>query len=226
MKSLLAAALLLAASRAFAGPMGAADAHAAPATGFPGAYLGSVSLSCGADPFYGSRFLDAFQTHLQAVTGMTAPSAVVGYLEQAATAGQGLPSLRAVLGSKPLDPPKASAILIANALSRPDQFREILDGLETLKPGMGRHAASILRDAKGGGDRRVIAALRAAGERRPQGKILTYGPDGRFDKLFDGADAAGEGLSGPDSYTSAPAEYTGYGPDGRVRPSGLLPAKR
>jgi len=216
--ALIAAALL--ASTASAGPMGAADAHAAAATGFPGAYLGSVSMASAVDPLYGSRFLDAFQVHIQAVTGLTSAPAVATYLEQAASAGQGAASLRAVLGAAPLDPPKASALLIANALARPEQFREVLDGLETLKPGLGRHAAAILREAKGEGEKRVIAALRAAGERRPQGKILTYGPDGRFDKLFDGAGALG---GEPEPVTAT--GYDGYGPNGRPRASGLLPAK-
>ena len=67
----------------------------------------------------------------------------------------------------------------ANALARPEQFREVLNGLETYRPGMGRHAAAILRDAKGHGNKSVLAALHAAGARAPKGRPLTYGPDGQ-----------------------------------------------
>ncbi|MDE2511300.1 MAG: hypothetical protein KGL74_09280 [Elusimicrobia bacterium] len=222
MKRALRLAVLLFVPRAFAGPVGAVDAHAAPATGFPGAYLESISLAAASDPFYGSRFLDGLQVHVQAVTGMTAAPAIASYLEQSATAGQGLAELKSNLGAVPLDPPKAAALLVANALARPQQFREVLDNLETFKPGLGRHAAEILRRAKGVGDRRVIDALRAAGARQPRGQMLTYGSDGRLDLLFDGIKgvraAAAEG-----SVVSVPSAY---GPDGRVRPSGLLPAKR
>lgn len=220
----LGLAVLLAASPAAAGPIGAADAHATAATGFPGAYLGSIALAGAKDPLYASRFLDAMQNHLITLGSITAPKAVAVYLEQAATAGQGAASLRPLLGAAPLDPHKASALLIANALARPQQFREVLNGLETYRPGMGRHAAAILRDAKGEGNQSVLAALHAAGARVPKGRPLTYGPDGRFDKLFDGAEAAISGLSSA-SETAAPESYTGYGPNGRPRVSGLLPAK-
>jgi hypothetical protein len=217
------AVLLLVPLRAVAGPIGAVDAHAAPATGFPGAYLESISMAAAADPFYGSRFLDGLQVHMQAVSGMTAAPAIAAYLEQAATAGQGLPQLKASLGATPLDAPRASALLIANALARPQQFREVIDNLETFRPGLGRHAANILHEAKGEGDKRVIAALRAAGERQPKGQMLTYGPDGRMDQLFDGIEGV-RAASRESSYVDVP-ESTTYGPNGRPRPSGLLPAK-
>jgi hypothetical protein len=221
-KKVLLAALLLASVRSFAGPIGAVDAQAAAATGFPGAYLGSISLAAAADPFYASRFLDGLQTHLQVVAGLTAAPAVASYLEQAATAGQGAASLKPILGAAPLDPAKASALLIANALARPQQFREVVDGLETFRPGLGRHAADIFHEAKGQGDRRVIAALRAAGERKPEGQMLTYGPDGRLDLLFDGIEGV-RAKYAQNTYVTAPASV--YGPNGRPRPSGLLPAK-
>ncbi|MFI5344964.1 MAG: hypothetical protein ACHQ51_01190 [Elusimicrobiota bacterium] len=222
MKLFLSFAVLFCATRGVAGPIGAVDAHAVSATGFPGAYLESISLAAASDPFYGSRFLDGLQVHLQAVSGMTAQPAIASYLEQAATAGQGLGQLKESLGAVPLDPPKAAALLIANALARPRQFREVIDNLETFKPGLGRHAAAILRETKGEGDKRVIAALRAAGENKPQGKMLTYGPDGRLDMLFDGIEGVRAGAA-ESSVVTAPASV--YGPDGRPRPSGLLPAK-
>lgn len=220
---LLSAALAVSAS---AGPISGVDPHAASATGFPGAYLGSISLSLASDPLFGSRFLDAFQSHVQSLTAMTAAPAVAAYLEQSAAGGGTLKDLRASLGREELSPNRASAILLANALARPDQFREVMDGLETMKPGMGRHASDILRDAKGTGSKQLLAALHAAGERKPRGEGLTYGPDGRWATMFDGSAA-----SGPDGVVMSdpvqtPTSYTGYGPDGRPRSSGLLPAKR
>ncbi|MDE2142040.1 MAG: hypothetical protein KGJ84_06480, partial [Elusimicrobia bacterium] len=105
MKLAFPLAVLFFVPKSFAGPVGAMDAHAAPATGFPGAYLESISLAAASDPFYGSRFLDGLQVHVQAVTGMTAAPAIASYLEQSATAGQGLAELKSNLGAVPLDPP-------------------------------------------------------------------------------------------------------------------------
>lgn len=205
MRTVLAVFLLWTAPPAGAGPIGAADAHAAAATGFPGAYLSTVRLSLAADPFYGSRFLDAFSLHLSAVEAMTAPRAVASYLEQAATA-DGLPALRAKLGREELPPPHAAALLLANALTRPDQFSEVMDGLESLKPGLGRHAAALLRDAKGAGDRRLLEILRAAGARAPRGEGLVYGADGRWATMFDGSSAPAASAAAP-SGVAVPADY-------------------
>ncbi len=222
MRRFLSLVLLCSAAPAWAGPVGAFDAHAAAPTGFPGAYLSTVQLSLAGDSFYGSRFLDAFQTQLHAVTSMTAPRAVAAYLEQSSTAGESLKDLRAKLGREPLPPPQAASLLIANALARPEQFREVMDGLETMKPGMGRHAAQMLRDAKGEGDRRLISLLREAGARRPQGDGLTYGADGRWATMFDGSPALREDAA---ESVSVPAAYTGA-PDSRPRSARLLPAER
>jgi len=181
--------------RAQAGPTGAGDTHAARPTGFPGAYLDTVDLSVKADPLYASSLLDALQMHLYSVTVMTSPRAVGDYLGNAVLgtfAGGGDAELRlgAVLGKEALDAPKASALLIADALARPDQFREILEGLETLKSGLGRHSAAILRKAKGPGDPKLLKALRAAGEAARRGKPEIYWPAGAFERLFDGSPAA------------------------------------
>jgi hypothetical protein len=216
-------ALLLAAAPAFAGPVGAFDAHAAAPTGFPGAFVSSVRLGMADDPLYASRLLDAFQVNVQAVSGLVTKPAVAGYLEQIATAGQGADALKAALGRQALPPPQASALLIANALARPDQFREILQNLETERRGLGLHAAAILRNAAGTGSPQLIAALHAAGEKRPQADGLTYGPDGRLDVLFDGSRAS-DGPRFADDAVEAPA-YQGDGRSVVVRPSGLRPAR-
>jgi hypothetical protein len=173
-----------------AAPCAAALIEAPVASSFPADYVRSVSLSLAAQPFYASSFLNSFQTQLNAVAAFPAAPAAAAYLEKAATGGAaGLSDLRATVGRAELSPETASALLIANSLVRPEQFREVMDGLETLKPGLGRHAAAALRAASGPGNGRIIAALRAAGERRPQAEGLTYGPDGRWATLFDGSPA-------------------------------------
>lgn len=161
-----------------AGPTGAGDSHAARATGFPGAYLASVSLSMAADPLYASRLLDAVALHLRSVAAMTAQRAVSDYLEDAAGSS--------VLGRDPLDASRAAALLIADALARPEQFREVLEGLQSLQHGLGRQAAAVLRGAAGPGDKALLAALRAAGEPNPRAKPVAYRLSKKLAGLFDG----------------------------------------
>lgn len=227
MKVLTFVLAVLCAVRASAGPAGPVDAHAAPATGYSGAYLGMVSRSLAADPFFGSRLLDSFDLHLRSVAAMTAPKAVRDYLE-IAVVGAGVSSpaaLRASLGTEPMEPQRASALLLAHALARPEQFREVLDGLEARKAGLGKNTAKLLREANGRGDRGLLAILRARGEVKPRGKELTYDRFGQLDKMFDGGGSGGGdtvSISGP---VSVPEGYDGYGPDGRPRRTGLMPAR-
>lgn len=225
MKAALLAVFL--AVPAAAGPMG--EAHVAAPTGFPGAYVGMVGVSLGQDPFYGSRLLDSFELHLRSVAAMTSTPAVKDYLEVAVVGAGGAntaKAIRASLGKEAMEPQRAAAILLANALARPEQFREVLDGLESRKAGLGKQTAKLLRDADGTGDRRLIAALRQRGAVNPRSENSTYDRFGRLDSLFDGA-----GLSNGDSVeirgtVSVPDGYTGYGPDGRPRSAGVLPSRR
>ncbi|HEX4046829.1 MAG TPA: hypothetical protein VH309_03295 [Elusimicrobiota bacterium] len=219
MRLALAAALAFAGARALAGPVGAGDPNAAAATGFPGAYLGSFSLALQADPRYGSRLLDALDEHLQAVGVMTGPREVADYLEQSAGGSDGPQSLRGELGREPLNTEKAAALLLAEALSRPRQFREVLDGLESLESGAGRHAAGLLRRARGAGDKRLIAALRAAGGRlRPGEPPRPYYDGGRLAFLFDDESNAGPDGVVLDAPAAAPAPAgPDVGPAGRPR---------
>lgn len=190
MRTALALALLLA-SRALAGPTGAGDQNAASPTGYPGVYLGSVSLALSDEARYGSRLLDALDTHLQAVCVMTSPREVSGYLEQSA-GSQGVSSLRHALGREALDPVKASALLLAEALSRPEQFRQVIEGLESRQPGLGKHAAKLLASAKGTGEKRLLAALRDAPRRHRRGEDEeAYYSGGRLGGLFDAVSVAG-----------------------------------
>jgi len=187
---------LVVTARAFAGPVGAADPQNSSPTGFPGAYLGSAALALADDPTYGSRLLDAFDTHLQAVSVMTSPQEVYVYLEQSAAGSEDVKTLRAALGREPLDTVKASALLLADALTRPAQCREVLDELEGLKPGVGKHAASLMRGARGAGDKRIFAALHEAGGALRRGeKPRPYMRVRRLGLIFDDASSSGrEGL--------------------------------
>jgi hypothetical protein len=189
MRFALGALALAFAARASAGPVDVAlpPAAAVPYS-FPSAYLAGVSLSLKSEPFYASRFLNSFEAHVAAVSAMGAAPAAA-YLAKEAGGGGTLADVRASLGRVALTPDAASALLVANALARPAQFGEVMDGLETLKPGLGRRAAAVLVAASGRGDRAMLAALRAAGARRPQAQGLTYGPDGRWATFFDGASA-------------------------------------
>lgn len=185
MKFLILAACF--AVRAAAGPSGSFDAHTAAATGYSGAYLETVALSLAADPLYGSRLLDSFDLHLRSVAAMTSAAAVTDYLE-VAVIGAGLRSvgaLKAALGTEPMEPPRAAALMLAHALARPEQFHEVLDGLEARQAGLGRHTARILREARGGGDKRLIAALRARGEAMSKGSVTSYDRFSRLALLFD-----------------------------------------
>ena len=227
MKALSLVLAVLCAVRASAGPAGPVDAHAAPATGYSGAYLGMVSRSLAADPFFASRLLDSFDLHLRSVAAMTAPKAVRDYLE-IAVVGAGVSSpaaLRASLGKEPMEPQRASALLLAHALARPEQFREVLDGLEAQKVGLGKNTAKLLREADGRGDRGLLAVLRSRGEVKPKGKELTYDRFGQLDRMFDGGSSGGGdtvSIAGP---VAVPEGYDGYGPDGRPRRTGLMPAR-
>lgn len=233
MKRLVLAFAVLSSVRAAAGPAGSVDAHAVPATGYSGAYLGTVSLSLAADPFYASRLLDSFELHLRSVAAMTAPRAVADYLEVAVIgAGVGASvgsakALRAALGKEPMEPQRAAALMLAHALARPEQFSEVLDGLEARKTGLGKHTAKLLRETSGRGDRRLISALRARGEVGPKVSALTYDRFGQLDRVFDGGGSGARGAADSVSTegVSAPAGFDGYGPDGRPRRSGLKPAR-
>jgi hypothetical protein len=213
---------VLCAVRASAGQAG--SLHTAPSTGYSGAYLGSISLSLAADPFYGSRLLDSFELHLRSVAAMTVPKAVTDYLEVAVIGATTPGAVKASLGTEPIEPPRAAALLLAHALARPEQFQEVLEGLEARKAGLGKQTSRLLRETSGRGDRRLISILRARGALEPKGAALTYDRFGQLDRFFDGG--GGDLVDAPPAgraSVSAPAGFDGYGPDGRPRRSGLKP---
>lgn len=226
----MSALLLVLALSAHAGPAGPVAGAAARATGFPGAFVGSVALSLQAQPLYGGMLLDSLDLHLRSVLAMRTPEAVRDYLVTAvagtvAEPKQAAARIREGLGREPMPAPRAAALLLANALARPDQFEEVLNGLETERAGLGRHAAKLLADAHGGGDRRLIGRLNAVGGRlKPRPDNAGYDRAGQLQSLFDGSPSFG--VLDSELPSSVPAEFTGYGPDGRPRRSGLRPASR
>lgn len=225
-----ALALLLLAAPALAGPAGPHAGAAARPTGFPGAFVGTVALSLQSQPLYGSMLLDSLDLHLRSVLAMRRPEAVRDYLAISVAGTVGGPReaaarIRESLGREPMPAPRAAALLLANALYRPDQFQEVLHGLETERAGLGKHAARLLAEARGGGDPRLITRLNEVGARlRPSPESAVYDRFGRLQSLFDGSPVFG--LTDADAAVGVPADYTGYGPDGRPRPSGLRPAPR
>lgn len=74
---------------------------------------------------------------------------------------------------------------LANAVSRPDQFQEVVDGLERLKPGLGQATLKRLAAAKeeGGGFARVLKRVPAI--RADPGPSI-YNRRGELEALFDG----------------------------------------
>lgn len=206
---------LLSASAALAGPV------AAP---FPQTFAGSVRVALTADPFYASRLVTGVDARVADVAKLTTAADVRKSLEASALGrAANADELKALLAQGKLDAPRAASLLVANALARPDQFREILDRLESVKPGLGARLAERMSAADGTGDRGLIAALRAAGARKPQPANAIYTRDGRLDALFDGAGGT-DGVLLPQAPAVPAQEYTGYGADGRPRGSGLAPS--
>ncbi len=223
------ALLLAVAVSVHAGPSGPVTG-AARATGFPGAFVGSVGLSLQTQPLYGGMLLDSLDLHLRSVVSMRTPQAVSAYLVDAVVGTVAEPKeaaarIRESLGREPMPAPRAAALLLANALARPDQFEEIVHGLETQRAGLGKHTARLLAHVEGGGDRRLIGRLNAIGRRlKPRSDNAGYDRQGQLTSLFDGMRAFG--IVDADVAVASPDGFTGYGPDGRPRPTGLTPAAK
>lgn len=216
----------------FAGVCLAQDRAGAPVprSSFAADYLKAVSLALRQDPLYASRLLGQFHSNLDRVLPLKTPQEVVSQLQDRVT-GSGKEALTPAqlkrdLGSSPMDAGRASALLLANALMRPEQFQEVVSGLEGLKPGLGARLSDALKEA----DSReaspsFLRLLNAVGRKTiPRPEMLTYDSKGGLDLVFDGK---GLGASG-DVYepSAVETEYTGYGQDGKPRASGLKPSTR
>lgn len=84
--------------------------------------------------------------------------------------------------------PQAAAVLAANALARPDQFSEVVDGLEGLKPGLGARVTEALRETPAaGGSYAVLGRLRELGRTvAAAAGDGTYDAAGKLRRFFDG----------------------------------------
>lgn len=175
---------------ACAAPSPAQVFRAPTAPAFVPAYLGSVSLSLQNDSFYASRLLGAFHAELGRVTAAPTPQAAAEGLKSriGGPANLSLPKVAAGLGAAALPAEQAAAVLAANALARPDQFSEVVDGLEGLKPGLGARITEALREAPAaGGSYAVLGKLRELGR-----TVVAASGDGTYDatgslrRFFDG----------------------------------------
>lgn len=172
-----------------AAPSSAQIFRARPAPAFVPAYLGSVSLSLRNDSFYASRLLGAFSDELGRVAAAPTPQAAAEGLKAriGGPANLSLPTVAAGLGAAALPAEQAAAVLAANALARPDQFQEVVDGLEKLKPGLGTRVTEALREAPAGGSYAVLGRLRERGRTVVAAAgDGTYDAAGRLRRFFDG----------------------------------------
>jgi hypothetical protein len=219
----LAAVLLLLTTGAWGQPVRVA----APAARFPSDFVRSVQLSLAKEPFYGSQLLNGLGRHLQQVVPMPKAESVKLYLEaEVAATPRAAQALKSSLGRESLEAERAAALLLANGLARPDQFRDVLEGLEAAKPGLGFKVTELLKEAgeRGRGHPEFMRLLRAVGERSaPVGKPFIYDARGRLSRLFDGTR---EEPAGGAMVPAGPVSAEGYRQDGQPRSSGLLPAPK
>ncbi len=156
-------------------------------------YVGSLAISLGQQPFFAGKVLGAFDVHLAKVTPMTRPEELAEYL-RSEILGEGAVKVAPAqlvrsLGRESIEANKASALLLANALARPDQFEEVLAEMEALKPTWGQRVAAAMANAESAGGAPVLLnRLREVGKTlRPNPSLGLYDSHGRLEGLFDGS---------------------------------------
>jgi hypothetical protein len=164
-----------------------------PRAPFVPGYVSSLRLSLKQDAFYASRFMGAFNQHLDHIAPMQDPQAIAVYLQDEITATQArstLDDVAAKLGQDVLAARTASAVLLANALVRPDQAETVLVEMEKMVPAWGQQAAHSI-DETGhwpgiapGFARILNSTARAV---RPAPHNVTYNSRGKLNGLFDGS---------------------------------------
>lgn len=170
-------------------PPGAARAPVAP---FVPNYAGSLALSLSGEPYFAGSLLGSLEGHLTRIVEMRTPREVQEYLQDAVVRPSGALNLKEVsagLGKKALDARAASAILVANGLARPEQFQEILDVMERMKPAWGQRVAAMMKAAGSGrgGSGELLRRLREIGGKlKPSPYPGTYNASGELNGLFDG----------------------------------------
>ena len=187
---------------------------------FPKAFPAMVERSAGSQPFYLSQLSESFADHARTVAALDS-SAIRPYLRGAAgVRGGDEGALTAAMESGTLAPSQAAAVLVAAALQAPEEFHAAMDGLEDYHGGLGKDLAASLRGAGGSGAAGRL--LRLAADRIPQPDGGLYDQHGQLRAIFDRG-LLRKGLILDGFGPAVPAQdYTGYGPDGRPRPSGLV----
>ena len=92
------------------------------ATSFVPAFLGSMSLSLQQQEFYASKLLNAFYSQVSSIEILPNPESVVEALQAGIEDGKSMIVRAKELGQGLVPAERAAAILVANALSRPEQF--------------------------------------------------------------------------------------------------------
>jgi hypothetical protein len=192
-------------------PVGGGVAIVGASDVFTERFIGSVALSMAEQPFFASRLLNSFETHVARFATATSGAQAAAYLrgeilkdaepqgllERLADSWVGPPAaaeqgrrVREGLGTRPISENQAGALMLANAVTAPEQFHGIVKKLETSRPGMGSHFKRILSEAGGtpGASVRASNYLRSVGNSlRPVSAAFTYDSKGRLDTLFDGS---------------------------------------
>ena len=156
---------------------------------FVPAFLGSMNLSLQQEEFYGSKLLNAFHQQVAAIETLPNPESVVQTLQAGIEDGKPMVKRAAELGKGVVPAERAAAILAANALSRPEQFQEVVNGLENLKPGLGKQVSNSLANSGGtpGAQPGLVKILRQVGAKiTPQITNGIYNSKGELERLFDG----------------------------------------
>jgi len=193
MRGWIAFAAFALAQTASAAGFRAAPVKAPASFEFVPAFLGSMSLSLSERPFYASELLGAFDRQLSAIESLPDPDAVARTLQSGIEGGgrerKTMAGRAGEFGAAPVPSERAAAILAANALSRPDQFQRVVNGLEELQPGLGTRVSEALRESgrSAGAQPGLVRLLRQAGETiTPQITNGLYNAKGELERLFDG----------------------------------------
>jgi len=148
----------------------------------------AVSMSIQQTPFYATMLLNAFDFQMRQVAPMTAPQA--GAYLKSEILGSGKAAIAVArfneqLGRQPIEEHRAAAVLLANAVARPDQFQKIVNAFEDVKPGLGRQLAARIESGKQapGAFSSTLSRLEAY---HAQPEHAVYNSRGELESLFDG----------------------------------------
>lgn len=156
---------------------------------FVPAFLKSMSLAITQEEFYGGGLVTAMQNQVSAIQTLPDPNSVLKLLQNNIEDGKSMTVRAGELGKGILPQGRAAAILAANALSRPEQFQEVVNGLEELKPGLGVLISESIHNTKPipGTSREVANVYGRFGKKIiPFIRNTIYTSSGELKRLFDG----------------------------------------